>query len=206
MNAATGEVLASHNANESVPIASITKLMTVLIALQHLKPSDIVTVTGYAAQVGESRIPLCTGRAHHRPRPARGRAHPEREQRRGCACVRGLGRRHSALRRLDERTRARARAARHAFRASGRARRARARVERARRRRARAGGDALADRARARAPANGHDRGRRRSSCTPGTTCSASSPASSVSRRATRTTPAGVRSRQRAAPATRSTR
>jgi D-alanyl-D-alanine carboxypeptidase (penicillin-binding protein 5/6) len=61
MNAATGEVLASHNANESVPIASITKLMTVLIALQHLKPSEIVTVTGNAAQVGESRIPLVKG-------------------------------------------------------------------------------------------------------------------------------------------------
>jgi serine-type D-Ala-D-Ala carboxypeptidase (penicillin-binding protein 5/6) len=61
MNAATGEVLASHNANEPVPIASITKLMTVLIALKHLKPSQIVTVTGNAAQVGESRIPLFKG-------------------------------------------------------------------------------------------------------------------------------------------------
>src|SRR5436305_1892370 len=61
MNAATGEVLASRNANESVPIASITKLMTVLIALQHLQPSEIVTVTGSAAQVGESRIPLDKG-------------------------------------------------------------------------------------------------------------------------------------------------
>jgi D-alanyl-D-alanine carboxypeptidase (penicillin-binding protein 5/6) len=61
MNAATGEVLAAHNAHESVPIASITKLMTVLIALKHLKPSDVVTVTGYAAQVGESRIPLHRG-------------------------------------------------------------------------------------------------------------------------------------------------
>jgi D-alanyl-D-alanine carboxypeptidase (penicillin-binding protein 5/6) len=61
MNAATGEVLASHNAHKSVPIASITKLMTVLIALKHLKPSDVVTVTRYAAQVGESRIPLHRG-------------------------------------------------------------------------------------------------------------------------------------------------
>ena len=61
VDAATGEVLASHNAHESMPIASITKLMTVLIALQHLKPSEVVTVTGSAAQVGESRIPLHTG-------------------------------------------------------------------------------------------------------------------------------------------------
>jgi D-alanyl-D-alanine carboxypeptidase (penicillin-binding protein 5/6) len=61
MNASTGEVLASHNAHEAVPIASITKLMTIIVALKHLKPSDIVTVTGSAAQVGESRIPLRTG-------------------------------------------------------------------------------------------------------------------------------------------------
>jgi serine-type D-Ala-D-Ala carboxypeptidase (penicillin-binding protein 5/6) len=61
MNAATGEVLASRNAHESMPIASITKLMTVLIALKHLKPTDVVTVSGEAAQVGESRIPLRPG-------------------------------------------------------------------------------------------------------------------------------------------------
>ncbi len=61
MNAATGEVLASRHAHDSVAIASITKLMTVIIALQHLKPSEVVTVTGSAAQVGESRIPLFTG-------------------------------------------------------------------------------------------------------------------------------------------------
>src|SRR5260370_15688764 len=61
VNAATGEVLASRNAHESVPIASIRKLMTVLIALQHLKPTDVVTITGSAAQVGESRIPLHRG-------------------------------------------------------------------------------------------------------------------------------------------------
>ncbi|TMJ93138.1 MAG: D-alanyl-D-alanine carboxypeptidase, partial [Actinobacteria bacterium] len=61
MNAATGEVLAGHNAHKSVPIASITKLMTVLVALKHLRPDDVVRVTGYAAQVGESRIPLHRG-------------------------------------------------------------------------------------------------------------------------------------------------
>jgi D-alanyl-D-alanine carboxypeptidase (penicillin-binding protein 5/6) len=61
VNAATGEVLASHNAHERMPIASITKLMTVLIALKHLKPTDVVTVSGEAAQVGESSIPLHPG-------------------------------------------------------------------------------------------------------------------------------------------------
>ena len=38
VNSATGEVLASKNADERVPIASITKLMTVLVALQHVAP------------------------------------------------------------------------------------------------------------------------------------------------------------------------
>lgn len=61
MNAATGEVLASRNAHESVPIASITKLMTVIIALKYLQPSEIVTVPGSAAEVGQSRIPLRAG-------------------------------------------------------------------------------------------------------------------------------------------------
>src|SRR5262245_32760974 len=61
VNGSNGEVLAAHDANARVPIASITKLMTVLVALQHLKPSDTVTVTGGAAQVGESRIPLHSG-------------------------------------------------------------------------------------------------------------------------------------------------
>ena len=35
--------------------------MTVLVALQHLRPSDTVTVTSGAAAVGESRIPLRPG-------------------------------------------------------------------------------------------------------------------------------------------------
>src|SRR5262249_19817376 len=61
MNAANGDVLASRNAHERVAIASITKLMTVIIALEHLKPDRIVTVSGNAAQVGESRIPLVRG-------------------------------------------------------------------------------------------------------------------------------------------------
>jgi D-alanyl-D-alanine carboxypeptidase (penicillin-binding protein 5/6) len=61
VNGATGEVLAAKNANARVPIASITKLMTVLVALQHLKLGDTVTVTAAAARVGEERIPLYAG-------------------------------------------------------------------------------------------------------------------------------------------------
>src|SRR6478672_10274022 len=61
VNAANGDVLASRRAHTKVPIASITKLMTVLVALDHLKVDDVVTVSGEAAQVGESRIPLRRG-------------------------------------------------------------------------------------------------------------------------------------------------
>ena len=61
VNATTGEVLAARNAHERLPIASITKLMTVLIALQHLQPDQMVTVSAQAARVGEERIPLHAG-------------------------------------------------------------------------------------------------------------------------------------------------
>jgi serine-type D-Ala-D-Ala carboxypeptidase (penicillin-binding protein 5/6) len=60
-NVATGEVLARHNARERVPIASITKLMTVLVALDHLRLDDVVTVDRQAAAVGESTINLQPG-------------------------------------------------------------------------------------------------------------------------------------------------
>lgn len=61
VNASNGEVLAARNAHAQLPIASITKLMTVIVALEHLRPDDVVTVSRGAAQVGESRIPLVRG-------------------------------------------------------------------------------------------------------------------------------------------------
>src|SRR5205823_11589324 len=60
-NAATGEVLLSRDATERVPIASITKLMTVLVTLEHAKPDDVVTVNEQAAATGESTIDLVPG-------------------------------------------------------------------------------------------------------------------------------------------------
>ena len=44
-----------------MPIASITKLMTVLVALEHVKLTDVVTVQPAAAGVGESTINLRAG-------------------------------------------------------------------------------------------------------------------------------------------------
>jgi D-alanyl-D-alanine carboxypeptidase (penicillin-binding protein 5/6) len=60
-DARTGEVLATHNEHVHLPIASITKLMTVLVALEHHKLSDTVAVDPRAALVGESTVHLRAG-------------------------------------------------------------------------------------------------------------------------------------------------
>ncbi len=60
-NPATGEVLAASHARDHVPIASITKLMTVLVAVEHVELSDVVTVAPGAAAVGESTANLRAG-------------------------------------------------------------------------------------------------------------------------------------------------
>ncbi len=56
-----GTVLAQHAAAEPRAIASITKLMTVLVALRHLKLDDVVTVPRLATRVGEASVPLRPG-------------------------------------------------------------------------------------------------------------------------------------------------
>jgi serine-type D-Ala-D-Ala carboxypeptidase (penicillin-binding protein 5/6) len=60
-NGTTGEVVAAHNERARVPIASITKLMTVLVALERSAPDEVVTVTPASAQVGGSTIYLQPG-------------------------------------------------------------------------------------------------------------------------------------------------
>jgi len=57
----TGDVLAARSPHAPMPIASITKLMTILVALPHLKLSQVVTVAPSAAAVGESSIDLRAG-------------------------------------------------------------------------------------------------------------------------------------------------
>lgn len=61
VDARTGEVLASSNAHKRVAIASITKLMTVLLTLEHHKLTDVVSVDPRAANVGEEAIDLHSG-------------------------------------------------------------------------------------------------------------------------------------------------
>ena len=60
-NGTTGEVLVQHDADRRVPIASITKLMTVLVALARTDPDDGLVVPRQAAAVGESTIHLRAG-------------------------------------------------------------------------------------------------------------------------------------------------
>jgi D-alanyl-D-alanine carboxypeptidase (penicillin-binding protein 5/6) len=60
-NGTTGEILAQSQGRERLPIASITKLMTVLVALEHAGLDDLVTVSRRAAAVGESSIYLRKG-------------------------------------------------------------------------------------------------------------------------------------------------
>src|SRR5262249_21364013 len=56
-----GQVLAASHATTPRAIASITKLMTVLVVLDHHRLSDVVTVDGRAAEVGQESIALRAG-------------------------------------------------------------------------------------------------------------------------------------------------
>ena len=98
-NAVTGDVLAAQNASPRVPIASITKLMTVLVALEHLQLDDVVTVRRAAAAVGESTIELRAGERITVRDLLEGRADPERERRRRRARGLRLPRRPRRVRR-----------------------------------------------------------------------------------------------------------
>jgi serine-type D-Ala-D-Ala carboxypeptidase (penicillin-binding protein 5/6) len=57
----TGEVLLAQQPDSRVPIASLTKMMTVLVTLEHASLDDTVTISPQAAAVGESSIPLRAG-------------------------------------------------------------------------------------------------------------------------------------------------
>jgi D-alanyl-D-alanine carboxypeptidase (penicillin-binding protein 5/6) len=60
-NAGTGEVLASQDERRQVPMASITKLMTAIVALERASVDDVATVSKRTASIGESTINLRPG-------------------------------------------------------------------------------------------------------------------------------------------------
>ena len=57
----TGDVLAQYHQRARVPIASLTKLMTVLLTVERTKPTEVVTIAAGAAAVGESSVELEPG-------------------------------------------------------------------------------------------------------------------------------------------------
>jgi serine-type D-Ala-D-Ala carboxypeptidase (penicillin-binding protein 5/6) len=60
-NAGTGEVLAAEDERERLPMASITKLMTAIVALEHASLDEVATVSRSTASIGESTINLRPG-------------------------------------------------------------------------------------------------------------------------------------------------
>ena len=60
-NAQTGEVLASDHASDPVAIASITKLMTVLVVLERRKLSEVVAIDPRIPYVAEESVRLRAG-------------------------------------------------------------------------------------------------------------------------------------------------
>lgn len=61
IDARSGDVLASHALNESLPIASTTKLMTAYVAMKELPLGKIVRAQPYEAEYGESLMGLRAG-------------------------------------------------------------------------------------------------------------------------------------------------
>lgn len=62
----TGKVMAEHNADEPYPIASVTKIMTMLICMESINSGkismdDVVTASEYACKMGGSQIYLEPG-------------------------------------------------------------------------------------------------------------------------------------------------
>jgi D-alanyl-D-alanine carboxypeptidase len=60
-NGSTGDILAAQHSAARVPIASITKLMTALVTLEHARLRDVVTVSPQAVGVGGSSVHLRAG-------------------------------------------------------------------------------------------------------------------------------------------------
>ncbi len=61
VNNNTGEIIAEKNSTESLPIASITKLMTATVALDLSKPTDLFEISEKASQIEPTRIGVVPG-------------------------------------------------------------------------------------------------------------------------------------------------
>ena len=66
IEAETGKVLFSYNENEPLPIASITKIMIMLLVMEaidggKITPKDTTTISPYATRMGGSQVYLKEG-------------------------------------------------------------------------------------------------------------------------------------------------
>ena len=61
MDADTGRVLYGRAPDEALPMASTTKIMTLILTLEYGNPDDVVTVSSYAAKMPEVRLGLHAG-------------------------------------------------------------------------------------------------------------------------------------------------
>ena len=57
----TGEILLGSDRDDRLPIASITKLMTAIVVLEHASPDEMVTIRAPATGIGESTVHLVPG-------------------------------------------------------------------------------------------------------------------------------------------------
>lgn len=61
MDGDTGRVLYGKNETEILPMASTTKIMTLILALEYGNPEDLVTVSSYAAKMPDVKLGMRTG-------------------------------------------------------------------------------------------------------------------------------------------------
>ena len=116
-NGDSGEVLAHSHDRQQLSIASLTKLMTVELALRNAKPGDVVVVDPRAAGVGESSAHLQGGERLTVRELLEAALIQSANDAADALGYRARARQHAALRGDDERGGAAARAARHALRA-----------------------------------------------------------------------------------------
>lgn len=57
----TGQVLFDKNSSEKLPMASLTKVMTAIVALDNLKPEDIIEIDKRSASIGENSMGISVG-------------------------------------------------------------------------------------------------------------------------------------------------
>lgn len=61
IDADTGRILYAKNAEEQRPMASTTKIMTLILALENANPDDLVTVSAYAASMPDVQLHIRAG-------------------------------------------------------------------------------------------------------------------------------------------------